>query len=85
MSKGSSSSGQSFALDYLRTPAIRWAEALKNHNVGGTWVAQKCLISAQVMISGSWDRAPCLALCSAGSQLTLIPLLPTSTHTPSNK
>ena len=37
----------------------------------GTWVAQwvKPLPSAQVMISGSWDRAPHRALCSAGSLL----------------
>ena len=38
---------------------------------GGTWVAQwvKPLPSAQVMISGSWDRALRRALCSAGSLL----------------
>ena len=32
----------------------------KKINFEGTWVAQsvKCLPLAQVMISGSWDRAP---------------------------
>ena len=37
----------------------------------GAWVAQwvKPLPSAQVMISGSWDRGPHRALCSAGSLL----------------
>ena len=49
---------------------------LKNKN-RGTWVAQlvKHLPSAQVMISReSWDRAPCWALCSAGSLLLPLPL-----------
>ena len=46
---------------------------------GGTWVAQwvKSLPSAQVMISGSWDRAPNQDLCSVGSLLpALSPCLP---------
>ena len=40
------------------------------------WVAQsvKCLPSAQVMISGSWDQALHQAPCSAGSLLLLLPL-----------
>ena len=42
----------------------------------GTWVAQvvKHLPSAQVMILGSWDRAPHHAPCSAGSLLSTLPL-----------
>ena len=40
------------------------------------WVTQwvKWLPSAQVMISGSWDRAPHWAPCSAGSLLLHFPL-----------
>ena len=43
----------------------------------GTWVAQvvKCLPWARVMISGSWDRAPHVAPCLAGSLLLPFPLL----------
>ena len=44
--------------------------------LGGAWVAQsvKCLLLAQVMISGFWDQAPVSgAPCSAGS--LLFPLL----------
>ena len=42
----------------------------------GTCVAQpvKHLPSAQVMIPGSWDRAPHWAPCSAGSLLLSLPL-----------
>ena len=42
----------------------------------GAWVAPsvKHLPSTQVMIPGSWDRAPCKALCSAGSLLLPLPL-----------
>ena len=42
----------------------------------GAWVAQwvKPLPSAQVMISGSWDRVPHRALCSAGSLLPSLSL-----------
>ena len=41
----------------------------------GAWVAQlmKRLLSAQIMILGSWDGAPCWAPCSVGS--LLLPLL----------
>ena len=41
----------------------------------GTWVAQsvKHLPLAQVLIPGSWDRAPNLVLCSVES--LLLPLL----------
>ena len=44
--------------------------------VRGAWVAQwvKPLPSARVMISGSWDRAPHRALCSAGNLLLPLPL-----------
>ena len=44
---------------------------------GGAWVAQsvKHLLSAQVMIPVSWDRAPHRALCSAGSLLPPLSLL----------
>ena len=37
------------------------------------WV--KRLPSAQVMISGSWDRAPCQAPCSAGESASPFPLV----------
>ena len=49
---------------------------LRTEQFGGPWVAQwvKCLPSAQVMISGSWDQALCRALCFAGSLLLLLPL-----------
>ena len=42
----------------------------------GAWVAQavKRLPSAQVMIPGSWDRAPHGAPCLAGSLLLPLPL-----------
>ena len=42
----------------------------------GAWVAQlvKRLPSAQVMIPGSWDRAPHGVPCSAGSLLLPLPL-----------
>ena len=42
----------------------------------GAWVAQwvKPLPSAQAMISGSWDRAPHQALCSAESLLPSLSL-----------
>ena len=44
----------------------------------GAWVAQlvKRLSSAQVMIPGSWDGAPCWAPCSAWSLVLLLPLAP---------
>ena len=47
-----------------------------NFSTRDAWVAQsvKCLPSAQVMISGSWDRAPCWAPCSARSLLLPLPL-----------
>ena len=44
-----------------------------------TWVAQsvKHLPLAQVMITGSWDQAPChRAPCSVGSLLLPLPLPP---------
>ena len=46
-------------------------EWLKIRLAWGAWVAQwvKPLPSAQVMISGSWDRALHLVLCLAGSLL----------------
>ena len=34
----------------------------------------KCLPSAQIMISRSWNGALCWALCSAGSLLLSLPL-----------
>ena len=34
----------------------------------------KPLLSAQVMILGSWDQAPCQATCSVGSLLLPLPL-----------
>ena len=49
----------------------------------GAWVAQwvKPLPSAQVMISGSWDRVPHRAPCSAGSLLPPLLSLPASLPT----
>ena len=49
----------------------------------GTWVAQwvKPLPLVQVIISGSWDRAPHRAVCSAGSLLPLSLSLPASLST----
>lgn len=48
----------------------------KKINNIGAWVAQlvRCLPLAQVMTSGSQDRAPRLAPSSAGSLLLLLPL-----------
>ena len=56
----------------------------------GAWVAQlvKCLPSAQVMIPGSWDQAPCPDLSLAGSLLFSVPLPaapPACALSPSNK
>ena len=50
---------------------------LKDGVSQSTWVAQlvKHLLSAQVMISGSWDLGLCQAPCSAGSLLLPLPLL----------
>ena len=51
----------------------------------GAWVAPpvKCLLSAQVMISGSWDRAPRWAPYSVGSLLLpLLTLLPPKGNQP---
>ena len=49
----------------------RVAYVFQEDQMRGTWVAQwvKPLPLAQVMISGSWDRAPHRALCSTGSLL----------------
>ena len=56
-----------------------------NNYEGGTtnilfrdaWVARsvQCLLSAQVMIAGSWNRAPRQGPCSARSLLPRLPLL----------
>ena len=56
---------------------------MKLVHLGGTWVVQlvKHLPSAQVLISGSWDRVPCLTPGSVGNLLLPLPLsLPCSTH-----
>ena len=47
----------------------------------GAWVVQwvKCLPSAQVLISGSWDGAPPQDPCLVGS-LLLLPPLPLLVH-----
>ena len=63
---------------------------VKNGKEAGTWVAQwvKPPPSAQVMISGSWDRAPRWAPCLAGSLLPPLSLpvsLPTCDLSLSNK
>ena len=52
----------------------------------GAWVAQwvKCLPLAQIMISGSLDRAPRWTPCSAGNLLLSLPL-PLLLHSLSNK
>ena len=52
--------------------------------LGGSVV--KCLPSAWVMISGSWDQAPRWAPCSVGSLLFPLPLpLPVLPFSLSNK
>ena len=50
----------------------------KSYEMWGTWEAQlvKHLLSAQVMILGSWDRAPHQAPCSVGAYSFLPLLLP---------
>ena len=50
---------------------------LKMRLFRGTWVAQlvKCLPSAQMMIPGSWDRAPLGSLLS-GQPASLSPSIP---------
>ena len=55
----------------------------KNKKTGATgWLSGlKPLPSAQVMNSGSWDRAPHRALCSAGSLLPPFLSLPASLPT----
>ena len=55
---------------------------LRIDRMWGAWVAQlvKRLPSAQVMVPGSWDRAPHRAPCSAGS-LLLPPPLPATLPT----
>ena len=72
-----------------------WIKTLSmeaSYKVGrrGAWVAQwdKPLPLVQVMISGSWDRVPHRALCSAGSLLPPLSLpasLPTCNLSLSNK
>ena len=62
----------------LNTPIKRQrlAEWIKNTLSRSTSVAQsvKHLPWSHVMISGSWDRAPCRAPCSVGSLLLPLPL-----------
>ena len=52
-------------------------EQIFNNQQRGTWVAQsvKHLPLAQVMISGSWDGAPCQGPCSVGSLFLPLSLL----------
>jgi len=56
-------------------PSLLW-QPLENNRVR-EWMAQsvKCLPLAQVMILGSWDRAPYQAPCSVGNLLLPLPLL----------
>ena len=59
------------------SPYARTVKGLYPENPNwGAWVAQLAerLPSAQVLISGSRDRVPCGALCSAGSLLLPLPL-----------
>ena len=55
---------------------MRGLEIKQNAVTKGIWVAQlvKGLLSAQVMISGSWDGAPCQASFSAKSLLLTLSL-----------
>jgi len=52
----------------------------KKMNLGApgwlSWLGIRFLISAQVMISGSWDRVPHRAPCSVGSLLLPLPATP---------
>ena len=63
-------------LNSLTYSSIKYNKIVKNKVNRGAWVAQwvKPLPSAQVMVSGSWDRAPHQALCSAGSLLASLSL-----------
>ena len=65
-------SGFIFAIILFISNSIAvWSHSVRSRYSMGTWVAQwvKPLPFAQVMISGSWDRALHQALCSAGSLL----------------
>ena len=55
--------GDSEACLHSRTSAL----TLQDHTYRGTWVAQSVEPLAQVMMPGSWDRAPHQAPCSVGS------------------
>jgi len=83
--KGTETQCQLFSLSStIRKSTIFSVPQLKS-NLWGAWVAQsvKHLPSAQVTISGSWDRVLRWALCSAGS--LLLPLPPAHAHSLSNK
>jgi len=69
--------GQETLLLWANSEPVMDTEPKKMTHNGGAWVVQSVrhLPSAQVMISGSWDRAPCRAPCSARSLLLSLPLL----------
>ena len=57
--------------------ALKFSKDNKDEEGRGAWVAQsvKHLPSAQLIITGSWDRAHHRAPCSVGSLLLPLPLL----------
>ena len=66
----------------LKTERKKTNQRVKNTSTNfrkkekGAWAAQsvKCLPSAQVMIPGSWNKAPQWAPCSVESQCLPLPL-----------
>ena len=59
---------------------LPYYRVLRRHKSGApgglSRLSVRLLISAQVVIPGSWDRAPCPALCGVWSLLRILSLLP---------